>query len=271
MQWTGADQVPLLRGRPLGPLRGTATCGALWALSPWHDASVRHYVAVSESVAERNRLPASGRPYSVIPNFVADALGEPSSAPVALPAELPDGPFILFVGAFGRVKGVDVLFDAYRRLEAPPPLILIGFRAPDTDELLAAAPPGATVHLEWPHAAVMEAWRRCSVGVCPSTWPEPCPTVVIEAMTAGVPLIGSRAGGIPELLDAGRAGQLVEPGDAGMLAAALGALIADPAERHRLGAAAQQRSRDYLASAVIPRIESVYRTVLDGGVRGHAS
>jgi glycosyltransferase involved in cell wall biosynthesis len=225
---------------------------------------------VSESVAERNRLAASALPYSVIPNFVPDELGQPQAAAVDLPAELPDGPFILFVGALARVKGIDVLFDAYRRLEAPPPLVVIGFRAPDTDELLATAPPGAVVHLDWPHAAVMEAWRRCAVGVCPSTWPEPCPTVVIEAMTAGVPLIGSRIGGIPELLDAGRAGKIVEPGDAAMLAAALGALIEDPAERRRLGAVAEGRSREYLASAVIPRIESVYRMAMDNA-RGHVA
>jgi glycosyltransferase involved in cell wall biosynthesis len=257
-------------GGHYGMLRGAATCGALWALTPWHDASVRHYIAVSESVAERNRLAASALPYSVIPNFVPDELGQPQAAAVDLPAELPDGPFILFVGALARVKGIDVLFDAYRRLEAPPPLVVIGFRAPDTDELLATAPPGAVVHLDWPHAAVMEAWRRCAVGVCPSTWPEPCPTVVIEAMTAGVPLIGSRIGGIPELLDAGRAGKIVEPGDAAMLAAALGALIEDPAERRRLGAVAEGRSREYLASAVIPRIESVYRMAMDNA-RGHVA
>ncbi len=250
-------------GGHYGPPRGAATCGALWSFGAWHDSTVRHYIAVSEAVAERNRLDQSGRPFSVIPNFVEDALGEPVGAPASLPAELPDGEFILYVGALGRVKGVDVLFDAYRRLAAPPPLVVIGFRAPEMDELLASAPPGVTVHLDWPHAAVMEAWRRCTVGVCPSTWPEPCPTVVIEAMTAGVPMIGSRAGGIPELLDSGGAGRLVEAGDAAMLAAALGTLIADPAERRRLGAVARRRSRDYLASAVVPRIETVYRTVLD--------
>jgi glycosyltransferase involved in cell wall biosynthesis len=258
-------------GGHYGPPRGVATCCALWTLGPWHDSSVRHYIAVSESVAARNRLSESGRPFSVITNFVADALGNPQAAPPPLPAQLPDGEFILYVGALGRVKGVDVLFDAYRRLEAPPPLVVIGFRAPEMDELMASAPPGVIVHLDWPHAAVMEAWRRCAVGVCPSTWPEPCPTVVIEAMTAGVPLVGSRAGGIPELLDWGNAGRLVDAGDAGMLAAALGALIADPAERRRLGAVARQRSRDYLASAVVPRIEAVYRTVTDSQVGEHPS
>ncbi|MEO8246772.1 MAG: glycosyltransferase [Chloroflexota bacterium] len=259
----GITKCPPCAARHYGTARGLATTGALWAMGGWHDASVDHYLAVSQSVADRNGLAAVNRPYSVVPNFVPDELGEARPAkPIALPAALPDGPFLLFVGAISRVKGIDVLFDAYRRLHAPLPLVVIGFRAPDTDDLVASAPPGVQVHLDWPHGAVMEAWRRCIVGICPSIWPEPCPTVVIEAMTAGVPLIGARSGGIPELLDDGRAGRIVAPGNAAELSAAMAALIADPDERARLSDAARRRSEIYLASAVIPQIESVYRTLI---------
>ena len=41
--------------------------------------------------------------------------------------QLPDEPFLLFVGAFGRYKGVDLLIESYKRLESPPPLVLIGY------------------------------------------------------------------------------------------------------------------------------------------------
>ncbi len=258
----GVTKCPPCAVRHYGLARGVATTGALWALGGWHDASVGHYLAVSQSVADRNGLAEAGRPYTVVPNFVPDALGDQAADTGVTPAPLPDGPFLLFVGAISRVKGLDVLFDAYRRLDAPPPLVVIGFRAPDTDELIASAPPGVELHLDWPHAAVMSAWRRCLIGVCPSIWPEPCPTVVIEALTAGVPMIGARSGGIPELLDEGRAGVVVTPGDAAQLSAALSSLIVRPDERARLSAAARLHSRQYLAATVIPRIELVYRSLV---------
>jgi glycosyltransferase involved in cell wall biosynthesis len=57
--------------------------------------------------------------------------------------------------------------------------------------------------------------------VIPSIWPENFPTVVLEALAAGTPVIGSRVGGIPELVTDGETGLLIEPRDASALAAAL--------------------------------------------------
>ena len=58
----------------------------------------------------------------MIPNFHEDTTGQPVDE--ELLGRLPPEPFILYVGAFRRIKGIDDLFDAYRRLDKPPPLVL---------------------------------------------------------------------------------------------------------------------------------------------------
>jgi glycosyltransferase involved in cell wall biosynthesis len=71
---------------------------------------------------------------------------------------------------------------------------------------------------------------------------EGMPMSVLEAMAAGLPVVASAVGGVPELVIDGETGTLVAPGDPDALARALGALVADPAARARLGAAARARA-----------------------------
>jgi glycosyltransferase involved in cell wall biosynthesis len=70
------------------------------------------------------------------------------------------------------------------------------------------------------------------------------PVSVLEAMAAGLPVVSSRVGGLGELVIDGETGILVPPGDASALASALSRLIADPAERRRLGTAARARAEE---------------------------
>src|SRR3546814_17386844 len=69
------------------------------------------------------------------------------------------------------------------------------------------------------------------------------PNVLMEAQSQGLACLATRMAAIPELIDDGRTGVLVPPEDAGALAAALARLVADPAERSRLGRAGQPRIR----------------------------
>ncbi|HET7079534.1 MAG TPA: glycosyltransferase family 4 protein, partial [Chloroflexia bacterium] len=158
-------------------------------------------------------------------------------------------------------KGLSVLLDAYQRLEAPPPLVLIGADWPDTP---ATFPPNVIVGKNWPHQAVMHAWQRCLFGLAPSIWGEPCPTVVMEAMAMGRPVIGTEMGGLPDLIAAEHTGLLVPPQDPDALAQAMATLLADSATRARMGRAAQEKVREFLASTVVGRIEQVYQTLAAG-------
>jgi glycosyltransferase involved in cell wall biosynthesis len=174
---------------------------------------------------------------------------------------LPAEPFILFVGAFRKVKGLETLFDAYRRLDSPPPLVLMGTYERDSP---MDFPQEAIVLADVPHAAVMAAWDRALFGVMPSLWPEPFGATVAEAMNRGRPVIGTTLGGHVDMIG-DSAGMLVPQGDVEALAGAMRTLIDDPARREEYGRVAAERAKDFAAGAVIPRFEQAYRDVLATG------
>jgi glycosyltransferase involved in cell wall biosynthesis len=178
---------------------------------------------------------------------------------VAPMEELPDEPFILFVGALRRVKGVEELLAAYELLEDPPPLVLIGTLEPDSP---TDFPARVRVITDVPHDAVMTAYEHCLFSVMPSRWPEPFGTVVCEAMSRGKPVIGTDPGGHTDLIVDGETGLLVPGGDVPALANAMQALISNPGMRERLGRAAAQRSRLFTAEVTIPRIERLYEGLI---------
>ncbi|MFN2633941.1 MAG: glycosyltransferase, partial [Thermoanaerobaculia bacterium] len=78
--------------------------------------------------------------------------------------------------------------------------------------------------------------------------------VFLEAMAASLPIVAARAAAVPELVVDGESGILVPPGDPEALAAALGRLLRDPAERRRLG----DRGRRRVASYDAPLVASLF-------------
>jgi glycosyltransferase involved in cell wall biosynthesis len=174
---------------------------------------------------------------------------------------LPSEPFILYVGAFRKVKGLETLFDAYRRLTSPPPLVLIGTFERDSPPTF---PSDAIVLADVPHKAVMAAWDSALFGVMPSLWPEPFGATVAEGMNRGKPVIGTQPGGHADMVD-DTAGLLVPQGDAGALAEAMETLIGDDERRQQFGRKAAERAREFAAPAVLPRFEQAYRDVLAAG------
>lgn len=74
---------------------------------------------------------------------------------------------------------------------------------------------------------------------------EGLPLVLVEAMALGKPVVASAVGGVPELIEDGRSGLLVRPGDADALAAAIARVLDDPALAARLGAAGRERAEDF--------------------------
>ena len=86
---------------------------------------------------------------------------------------------------------------------------------------------------------------------------------LVEAMAAGLPIVASRAGGIPEVLEDGEAGLLVEARSAPGLAQAIEELLLNPVRRVRLGTAARERARAYSVEAMLRKIEALYRELLE--------
>ena len=241
--------------RHYGTLRGTVITLSNWSVAPTRGRSVDMFVPVSTYVAEGNELAERGLPHTIVPNFVPDDVA--SAADPSHPAlrALPSEPYWLYVGALSHHKGVRVLLNAYAGLAGVPPLVVVGRDAPDAP---ANYPPNVVVLKDLPHSAVMAAWAGASLGVIPSLFPDPCPTVAMEAMAASVPVVASRIGGLPDIVVDGETGVLVPVGDADALRRALRSIADQPTERDRLAAAAAQRAPEFMASRVVPRLERVY-------------
>ncbi|MEZ4863307.1 MAG: glycosyltransferase family 4 protein [Caldilineaceae bacterium] len=174
--------------------------------------------------------------------------------------QLPATPFILFVGALRKVKGVEQLLAAYTRLASPPPLVLIGTYEEDTPQEF---PPGVTVLQNFPHRAVLAAWEKALFGVIPSLWPEPLGSVVYEGMSRGRAMIGTKPGGHTDMIIDGKTGLLTPLGDVDALTDAMQFLIDQPAVRERFGAAALEHAERFTAKVNVPRFEQIYRQLID--------
>lgn len=197
------------------------------------------------------------------------------SFPVATPANrggarrsLGIGPSAFVVAFLGRLvvdKGLDVLLDAWRRLDLPPDegrLVLMGqVWPPDyADRLARRAQPDRCLFLR-PTRDVVPLLHAADVVVLPSLWPEAGSRVLLEAMATGCPVVASAAGASPEMLPGELAGLLVAPGDVEALAARLSSLRdwrrRDPslgarcrdqvAARHSVEAAAEELERLFAA------------------------
>jgi glycosyltransferase involved in cell wall biosynthesis len=215
---------------------------ALVPAAPWLRHRVTRVIAVSSHVAERHRdeWPA----IDVIPNFL-------DPPPVRFRAYAPPaGTGILFVGPADRHKGLPVLLRAMRHLPPSTRLTVAGALG-DGDERVEFAGRLTGERL----------WRRyleAALVVAPATWPDPCPTVVLEAMAMGRPVVGSAIGGLPDLVVPGVTGLLVPPDDDWELATALERLLVDERRLQAMAAAAHARAAAFSTEAVVPRIEAVY-------------
>jgi glycosyltransferase involved in cell wall biosynthesis len=172
---------------------------------------------------------------------------------------------VLFLGRLGRGKGTYDLLQAVRQVAARHPgikLVLGGDgeleRTRATSRALGI---DANVELLGWVGGRAKAQLLASATVCvlPS-YSEGLPMSVLEAMSAGLAVIATAVGGIPEVVTDGIEGRLVPPGDVDALAAALDRVLSDEEERRRMGMAGRTRAENVFSSSrVVPLIESMYR------------
>jgi glycosyltransferase involved in cell wall biosynthesis len=246
-----------------GYLQGPPTVISNWIMGLAEQHSVDMFLAVSQAVAVGNNLVRNNLPFRVIPNFIGEDTGTAVGDYSSYLAQLPEQNYLLFVGALARVKGVEVLLQAYSKLKKAPPLVLIGYQSPDWQQIAPANPQNIFVFKNWPHDAVMQAWKRSILALIPSIWQEPCPTVAMEAMLMGKPVIATRMGGLSDIVVDGETGLLVPAGDPLALRDAIQSLLDDPEQQKLMGNMAMQRIAAFQAKSVVPRIEQVYCDLLE--------
>jgi glycogen(starch) synthase len=205
-------------------------------------------IAVSTSV-QRSLQPHLRVPVAVVPNFIPDVDESPPAG-----ADEPDRGYVMFAGDPSRHKGIEVLLDCWRRPDPPRAELLIAAMREVKFEL----PPGVRV-VKLQRSEMAAAWAGALVAVVPSLWPDPSPTVAIEAMAAGTPIIASNIGGLEDMIVDGVTGYHVRPGDVSDLKGRIDQLLEDEPLRHTLGAAARDHAKPYRASVVVPQIEEIYR------------
>jgi glycosyltransferase involved in cell wall biosynthesis len=254
-----------------GAPKALALTTGLAAMKPWRNR-VDRYVAISQFIADASAplMGGSGTRMGVIPPFIPDEAFYAAQAP--RPAFVPPaGDYLMFAGALGPHKGLNVLLEAWSGIQNRPPLVVAGIRRFDTP---TSFPPGVIVAEDLPREEVLRAWGHCLAAVVPSVWPEPFGLVAAEAMAAGKPVVASAVGGLAELVVDGSTGILVPPGDVPALRNALERIVADAPLRARLGAAGRDRARLYSLDAAAAAWEQVFSDVLetriqDSGMRAH--
>ena len=172
------------------------------------------------------------------------------------------------VGIVGRIapeKGHKVLMEAASILGDRYPIsyVIIG-DGPDGDLIRETAKSlniEKNVFFAGFRDDVNNAILAMDIVTVPSTWNEPCSAVVQQAMALSKPVVGTLAGGTPEMIVEGETGLLVPPSDAPALAEALGKLAGDAFMRKRMGAAGRERVEALFSLQVMTdKIEALYHS-----------
>jgi glycosyltransferase involved in cell wall biosynthesis len=252
--WLAAGAICILaRRRFVLTLHGSGTAGRFADLElarrhprlvGWIVRRAEVVIGVSDALAEAARR-CGARDVRTIPNGVE----VPAAVGVeAEPAE------VLFAGRLSPEKGIEELVAATDGMN----LVVAG------DGPLRHLVPDALGFV--PHEELERLYDRAAVVVLPS-YREGLPLCVLEAMAHGRPVVATAVGGIPELVEDGVTGFLVEPGDVTGLRAAIERLLADPVLRKRMGRAARTRvaercSWDRVTAATVAAYEGRAHTTM---------
>ncbi len=178
------------------------------------------------------------------------------------PVDPADGQYVAFAGRLSREKGIETLLAAATRMPDVP--VRLAGDGPLLDCLTEQAPASTTLLGRLNGQSMTAFYRGARFVVLPSTCFEMCPLVVSEAMSHGLPVVASRIGGNPELVDDGATGLLFEPGNAADLADKIWTLWNDPELCRRLGRAGREKAvRQYGEEVYYRRLTEIYDRAIE--------
>jgi len=202
----------------------------------------------------------------VIPNFISPDEYHPATDDRGRRALAPAGNKVLVhISNFRPVKRVlDVvrIFAGVRKV-LPATLIMAG-DGPDRDAAEAEVDRlklTRDVRFLGRVEDVADVLRGADLFLLP-TQSESFGLAALEAMACGVPVIATRAGGIPEVVVDGETGVLAEPGAVDAMVDAALSILKDPKRQQRMGAAAVARAGDFTTDKIVPQYEALYRELL---------
>lgn len=236
------------------------------AVDRWAGSRFDRVVGISESV--RRYLISSHRyPASKVDCIPLGWEGEPLP-----PVRHGRPPTVVCVAKLRPEKGHDVLLDAFAAVRRNVPdarLVLVG--EGELQDALEARAKSLGVHgavhfagmVEdvWPHLAAADVFALASES-------EAYGIAIAEAMAAGLPVVASRVGGIPELVVPGASGELFDPGDRDALAAHLTRLLTEPDLRARMSDEARQAAEPLRLRNSLPRYVEVCNELVRSGGAG---
>jgi glycosyltransferase involved in cell wall biosynthesis len=229
------------------PLRGRAA----WREKLAVEVASRSFRTIFVSEASRISFAQKYRKNGAIPpNWVVVHNGVDlvhfSPGPAVMPPEfgVAGRPVVTVLAVHREVKGITHAVEAWTLVRAARPdarLLLVG-AGNETESLRRqVAVRGLTEDVIFAGARsdVVDILRASDVVLLPSTYGENLPTALIEAAGCAKPVVASRIGGIPDIVEDGRTGLLTPPADATAIARALLTLLNDPARRMAIGEAAR--------------------------------
>ena len=211
--------------------------------------------AVSPALTERARHHAGDVPVRYVPNGI-DVDRTCASAEGEAPT---NGVYFAVVGRLAKEKGLDVLVEAVARIRDRlarhgARVVLMGdgpLRA-DLEVRSAALGVSSLVELRGFSPDPLP-WMRHAIAVLMPSYTEGLPYTALEAMAIGTPLLATRVGALPELVEDDDSGLLVPAGDVDALAEGMSRLLEEPALRARLGLRGQQVVREGWGAAAMGR------------------
>ena len=227
-----------------------------WDLAYWNFmrrsralGGVDEFIAISDFIKEllkRNGVP-EGRIHR-IPNVISI---EDSGKEYPLN---PDKPVITYIGVLEKIKGVDLLIEAFNGIGRGSLVIVGDGSERERLENLAGSRVGFLGRMDYEY--MPSIYRQSDIIVLPSRWPEPLSRVLKEALYFGKPLIATDSGGNPDCIKDGKNGFLVKPRELGER---LDKLISDPKLREKMGRESRKLYDDRFESGkVIEEIVNLY-------------
>lgn len=221
----------------------------------WHEMVDRFIVLTEFSKSRYSKAGLPMEKFRVKPNFLFEP-GKADSAPAA-------GNFqVLFVGRLSGEKGLSTLLAA-KKISKDFELHIVG-EGPQAPEVQVAAAKDQSIiwHGRLSSEKVYERMRAASLVVFPSECYENFPIVLLEAMALARPVLVSKIGGLPEIVEEGKTGRLFPPGNPRELARAIQEMIDSPTHTATMGRAGRERFlARYTAEKNISQLKEIYEGV----------